>query len=87
MIELLEYVSTYMVWMVDLSRLDVIILWWTCLWLNEYAILIGMVLLNVHKGFKWKMYTVWNAPFFLACFSCMCAYGLILSKNDVLAPL
>ena len=68
-----------MTWLV----LMLLALWYTCLWLKEHALLIGIVFLNVHKI---KNAYFMKCPFFLPCFHCMCAYGLILSTTCVLTP-
>ena len=83
LIGLLKYVSTCIVGMFDWARLDVVVLWWACLWLNKCEIFICMVLLNRHEGFKWKMHTCWSV-LLLACLISICAYGLILSTSGVL---
>ena len=70
---------------VDLTRLDIVGSVCTCLCLNEHVILVGMVLSNVQKGFKWKGHT-YEMSLFLTCYHSMCAYGLILSTNGVLTP-
>lgn len=47
-----------------LTTLDLVllVLWCTCFVFNEYVLLIGMVLLNVHKAFQSKLHTFMNCP-------------------------
>ena len=68
---------------VDLSWLCIVGLVMYMLWLKEYVLLIGMVLLNVHKGFQSKLHSLLKCPF-LAWFDIICEYGLILSTSFVL---
>ena len=63
MIELLDYVFNYMICMLTWLVLMLLVLWCTCLWLNEYVLLIGMVFLYVHKGFQSKYHVKINIPF------------------------
>ena len=63
MIELLDYVFNYMTCIVTWLDLMLLLLWCTCVWLNEHVLLVSMVLLNVYKGFWWKVHTLWNVPF------------------------
>ena len=87
MIELLEYVFNYMICMIDLTLLDLNLLFFgcTCQWKNEHVLLVGMVLLKVHKGFSMKS-TFFMMSLFFNMISYMCAYGLILGKSGVLTP-
>ena len=85
MIELLDYVSNYVICMLKLLHLVLLVLWCTCFGVNKCVLLIGMVFLNVHKGFRSKLQTLMECPFF-RMFHGMCAYSLILSTSGVLTP-
>ena len=83
MIELLDYVSYYVICMLTWLDLVLLVLWCTFFGPNECVLLIGIVLSNVHKTFQSKMHNLMKCPF-LACFHDMYAYGPILTTNAIL---
>ena len=76
------YVFNYIICMLTWLDLMLLFLWYTCLRLNEHVLVVGMVLLNVHKGFKWKSILI-EMSVSLAWFKTLCAYDLILSTSGV----